>query len=118
MSRLLQTDANQGKTKNDTGPAKWMAPESIKSATYSTHSDVWTFGIVMYEVLAQQEPHLDKDFLEAAIRIRDEGLTPSIPETVHVQFKEIMMRCWQYHNIKRPTMEEVYEALMHISKTL
>jgi serine/threonine protein kinase len=47
-----------------------MAPESIEKQVYSKKSDVWTFGIVVYEIVAQSEPHKDLNIVEAAIAIR------------------------------------------------
>jgi predicted Ser/Thr protein kinase len=45
MSRVLE-ERNEGKTYNNMGPIRWMAPESIKQRVYSKQSDVWSFGIV------------------------------------------------------------------------
>jgi serine/threonine protein kinase len=52
------------------GPIRWMSPESIADQVYSKKSDVWMFGIVMYEIVAQREPHVDKDPNQVAILIR------------------------------------------------
>jgi serine/threonine protein kinase len=46
MSRVLKDGAQQGQTASRLGPVRWMAPESIRDAVYSTKSDVWAFGIV------------------------------------------------------------------------
>ena len=61
MSRLLQ--ANDGdkdfvaqKTKNDVGPIRWSAPESMFQSEYSKMSDCYMFGMFMYEVLFRQIP--------------------------------------------------------------
>jgi serine/threonine protein kinase len=45
MSRILQKE-EEGKTKTNIGPIRWMAPESLANQTYSKKSDVWSFGIV------------------------------------------------------------------------
>jgi serine/threonine protein kinase len=46
MSRLLKEESQKGQTKNNFGPIRWMAPESIRDLSYSTKSDVWSFGII------------------------------------------------------------------------
>jgi serine/threonine protein kinase len=47
-----------------------MSPESIGQQVYSKKSDVWMFGIVVYEIVAQCEPHTDIDPNQVAILIR------------------------------------------------
>jgi serine/threonine protein kinase len=69
MSRVLQQDI-EGKTISKVGPVCWMSPESIGQQVYSKKSDVWMFGVVVYEIVARQEPHADKDPLNASIEIR------------------------------------------------
>jgi serine/threonine protein kinase len=69
MSRVLQQDI-EGKTRSGVGPVCWMSPESIGQQVYSKKSDVWMFGIVVYEIVAQCEPHTDIDPKQVAILIR------------------------------------------------
>jgi serine/threonine protein kinase len=69
MSRVLQQDI-EGRTTSGVGPACWMSPESIGYQVYSKKSDVWMFGIVVYEIVAQCEPHSDKDPIEVSTQIR------------------------------------------------
>jgi serine/threonine protein kinase len=47
-----------------------QAPESLKSSQYSSKSDVWSFGILCWEVLLGEEPHLNSDPLAIGIEIR------------------------------------------------
>jgi hypothetical protein len=60
MSRVLKGDV-EGRTLNATGPVCWMAPESLAYQIYTKKSDVWMFGALVYEIVAQREPHSDKD---------------------------------------------------------
>jgi serine/threonine protein kinase len=69
MSPILEK-ADEGRTNSSVGPVCWMAPESISRKNYSKKSDVWTFGIVVYEIVAQCEPHKDMDLVEVAVQIR------------------------------------------------
>jgi serine/threonine protein kinase len=69
MSRVLQQDI-EAKTRSNLGPIRWMSPESIGQQVYSKKSDVWMFGIVVYEIVAQCEPHIHIDPNQVAILIR------------------------------------------------
>jgi serine/threonine protein kinase len=68
MSRVLQQDIER--TMSNFGPIRWMSPESLGQQVYSKKSDVWMFGIVVYEIVSQREPHTDIDPNQAAILIR------------------------------------------------
>jgi serine/threonine protein kinase len=69
MSRVLEQDI-EGKTRSGIGPVCWMSPESIGQQVYSKKSDVWMFGVVVYEFVARREPHSDKAPLDVAVEIR------------------------------------------------
>jgi insulin receptor len=126
MSRVLQQDI-ETKTRSGIGPACWMSPESIGQQVYSKKSDVWMFGIVVYEIVSQCEPHYDKDPLEVSTLIRfencsielvnlkysklhtffyfeyrDEGLTPEIPSNCPQKLVELMKMCWKKQPQQRP----------------
>jgi predicted Ser/Thr protein kinase len=110
MSRVLQ-GINEGKTYSDLGPVRWMAPESLAHHTYSKKSDVWTFGIVVWEIVAQSEPHVEIDPLEVAVMIRDRYMTPPIPANCPQQLRELMEMCWKSDPDQRPTFETICEIL-------
>jgi len=109
MSRVVEK--NEGRTKATIGPIRWMAPESLANRTYSKKSDVWTFGIVVYEIVAQREPHNVDDVLGVALQIRDEGLTPQIPNDCPSLLKDIMLMCWQKEPEQRPTFDIICALL-------
>jgi predicted Ser/Thr protein kinase len=67
MSRIVERE--EGKTKHDMGPIRWMAPESLANRTYSKKSDVWSFGIVVYEIVARCEPHKGENIFRVVVQI-------------------------------------------------
>jgi serine/threonine protein kinase len=101
MSRVLQQDI-EGKTISNIGPACWMSPESLKDKVYSKKSDVWMFGVVVYEIVAQCEPHTDIDPKEAITLIKNTCLTPQIPSNCPDKLRHIMKLCWNKDPNNRP----------------
>jgi len=99
------------KTKSETGPLKWMSPEAIKNRTYSKASDVWAFGVVLYEVLSRQDPYADLDPVQAALEVTHSNLRLPIPPYAPVIVSEIMAGCFQTGADKRPSFAAIYERL-------
>jgi serine/threonine protein kinase len=110
MSRILQQDM-EGKTLNPIGPIRWMAPESIGKQIYSKKSDVWMFGILVFEIVARREPHVGVDPKAVITLIRDKYLTPTIPSDCPEKLSQIMEMCWQKDPNQRPTMETICSLL-------
>jgi len=106
MSRILQKE-EEGKTKKNLGPIRWMAPESLSQGTYSKKSDVWSFGIVVYEIVARREPHTEVNPLEVGLLIRDQHLTPKIPINCPPILRTLMQLCWQADPNQRPSFTEI-----------
>jgi serine/threonine protein kinase len=120
MSRVLQQDI-ESKTKSGTGPVCWMAPESIAKKIYSKKSDVWMFGVLIYEIVARCEPHGDKDPLRTSVEIRESYITPDIPRDCPMRLRELMEMCWQKQPDQRPSFEAIVAILSnsvsHVSET-
>lgn len=111
MSRIIKEETQAGKTTTSIGPIRWMAPESIANQTYSFKSDVWMFGIILFEISARQEPHIGEDILNTGIKIRDLGMTPTIPNDCPLLLREVMEMCWITDPYMRPTMEQLCQKL-------
>jgi len=111
MSRKLKGETEGGSTLSTVGPLRWMAPESLGDKIYSKKSDIWTFGIVLYEIVARKSPHLGEDQLGIGLKIRDEGYTPIIPEDCPPALKEIMEMCWKKNPEERPLINEICQKL-------
>jgi len=111
MSRVVESGINEGTTKTNMGPIRWMSPESLKTRTYSTKSDSWSFGIVVYEIIAREEPHKNEDILNVGAKIRDEILTPKIPENCDEVLRKLMESCWKSDPQERPEFDEICEIM-------
>jgi len=79
MSRKLRETDDKGKTMEQTGPLRYESPESLRDRSYSPMSDMWTFGILIWETWTEGPPHANMDLLSAAVAIRDTNMHPLIP---------------------------------------
>jgi predicted Ser/Thr protein kinase len=111
MSRIIQDEGSKGKTKATIGPLRWMAPESLRDRIYSVKSDVWSYGILVWEIVSRNEPHENEDQLMIGAKIRDSAYTPTIPDECDPTLAELLKMCWRADPTERPTMEEIIEHL-------
>ena len=72
------------------GTYAWMAPEVIKNSTFSKASDVWSFGVMLWELLTGQTPYKGIDDLAIAYGVAVNKLTLPIPSTCPQQWKDLM----------------------------
>jgi serine/threonine protein kinase len=117
LSRPL-SETLVGTTKSNIGPIRWMAPESLSFNEYSKASDIWSFGIVVWEIITRKEPHTDIDPIEVGVRIRDEHLVPPIPEDCDPMWRDLMLKCWNTDPEQRPTFDDICDEIERHRRTL
>eukprot|EP01119_Soliformovum_irregulare_P015014 TRINITY_DN4180_c0_g1_i1.p1 TRINITY_DN4180_c0_g1~~TRINITY_DN4180_c0_g1_i1.p1 ORF type:complete len:422 (-),score=133.24 TRINITY_DN4180_c0_g1_i1:19-1284(-) len=120
MSRQVATPDQVGKTYNNVGPLKWMAPESILENLYSPKSDVWSFGVVCYEVIARAEPYYELNAVQAAYKVIHLGMRLSLPqsELLPTDLQILVASCFQTDPMLRPSFEQICSELDRIEKSL
>lgn len=96
-------------------PVRWMSPESISHSSFSTASDVWSYGVLLWEVFSYgSRPYFGLSNFQAMERICDfECLV--LPEGCPIAIFNIMERCWMNDANSRPTFVEVYNQLKCLS---
>jgi len=112
MSREQQEAGQVSKTNSNVGPIKWMAPESIRFQTYSVKSDVWSFGVTIWEIMHLEEPFADKSLLEVAVGVTTSNLRLPI-QGVRSEPAQLMEACWKNDPEKRPTFQEIITLIAH-----
>lgn len=91
----------------ETGTYRWMAPEMIQSRSYNHKVDVYSFGIVLWELVTGMLPFHNMTAVQAAFAVVNRGLRPTIPRDCPPALEEIMRRCWDANPEVRPSFSEV-----------
>ncbi|XP_055368489.1 vascular endothelial growth factor receptor 3 isoform X2 [Betta splendens] len=112
LARDIYKDPDYVRKGNARLPLKWMAPESIFDKVYTSQSDVWSFGVLLWEIFslgASPYPgvQIDEEFCK---RLRD-GVRMRAPETASPEIYGIMLACWQGEPKERPTFPALVKTL-------
>ena len=108
-TRTFQTQMTKQK-----GTFQWMAPEVIKGSTYSESSDVFSFGIIMNELVTRIPPYHGTDKKDVAKKVvnNPKYRPPYNEKKVPKDWIDIMTKCWEHDEKKRPNFGEVIELLL------
>ncbi|PIN08645.1 Tyrosine kinase [Handroanthus impetiginosus] len=95
------------------GTLPWMAPELLNgsSSLVSEKVDVFSFGIVMWELLTGEEPYADLHYGAIIGGIVSNTLRPPVPESCDPAWRALMERCWSSEPSERPNFTEIANEL-------
>ncbi|XP_029471114.1 hepatocyte growth factor receptor isoform X2 [Rhinatrema bivittatum] len=105
---------------NKTGaklPVKWMALESLQTQKFTTKSDVWSFGVLLWELMTRgAPPYPDVNSFDITIYLL-QGRRLLQPEYCPDPLYEVMLKCWHPKSEMRPTFSELVSRISIIFST-
>ncbi|RHZ67758.1 hypothetical protein Glove_299g105 [Diversispora epigaea] len=113
LSKLIEQehDVKKPEKRQIFGVLPYISPEVLSGEEYMKASDVYSFGIIAYEIFTGFAPYYDIPHdRNLAIKICN-GLRPKIPFHIPKLITRIIMRCWDARVTHRPTFEELYNEL-------
>lgn len=102
------------------GTLPWMAPELLsgKSNMVTEKIDVYSFGIVMWELLTGDEPYADLHCASIIGGIVNNSLRPEIPTWCDPEWKSLMESCWASDPAERPSFSEISQRLRNMAAAI
>ncbi|XP_012502825.1 PREDICTED: tyrosine-protein kinase Fer isoform X1 [Propithecus coquereli] len=99
-------------------PIKWTAPEALNYGRYSSESDVWSFGILLWETFSLGVcPYPGMTNQQAREQV-ERGYRMSAPQHCPEDISKIMMKCWDYKPENRPKFSELQKELTVIKRKI
>ena len=90
----LAREINRTTRMTQAGTYAWMAPEAIEFSTFSKAGDVWSFGVVLWELLTGETPYRGIDALAVAYGVASHKLSLPVPSTCPAVWRELMLCEW------------------------
>ncbi|KAK3118465.1 hypothetical protein QOZ80_9BG0699500 [Eleusine coracana subsp. coracana] len=97
----------------ETGTYRWMAPEVINHEPYDNKADVYSFALVLWELMTSKIPYTSMTPVQAAVGVR-KGLRPQLPENAHPRLVNLVQRCWEPIPSDRPSFSDIIAELEDI----
>lgn len=103
---------------DDPGTYRWMAPEMIKHKSYNRKVDVYSFGLILWEMVAGTIPYDDMNPIQAAFAVVNKNLRPVIPANCPPAMRALIEQCWSLQAEKRPEFWQVVKVLEQFETSL
>eukprot|EP00049_Salpingoeca_infusionum_P014914 m.285555 g.285555 ORF g.285555 m.285555 type:complete len:732 (+) comp15776_c0_seq12:482-2677(+) len=97
------------------GTPAWMAPEIIEGSSNSSKCDIYSFGIVLWELVTKQTPFLNMEVFSIFFNVVRHKKRPPIPANCHPDFAQLIEKCWNQKPSERPSFTEIWIELDKIS---
>lgn len=99
------------KTTDGRLPVKWMAPEALFDRKYSSKSDLWSYGVLLWEIFTLGCNPYPTVPVENLFQLLRAGHRMEKPPYSSIELYTIMLRCWQYHPRQRPNFSDIVRLL-------
>uniref|UniRef100_A0A8C5S1S6 Protein kinase domain-containing protein n=1 Tax=Laticauda laticaudata TaxID=8630 RepID=A0A8C5S1S6_LATLA len=108
LARDIVNDSNYVVKGNARLPVKWMAPESIFECVYTVQSDVWSYGILLWEIFSLgRSPYPGIKVNNKFYSLVKQGYHMGKPDFAPDDMYNIMTACWKLEPTQRPTFNQI-----------
>ncbi|KAJ4750168.1 Protein kinase superfamily protein [Rhynchospora pubera] len=105
-------------SEEDSGTYRWMAPEMVRRQPYCRKVDVYSFGLLLWEMVSGRMPFEDMTPIQAAFAVVDKNLRPAVPTDCPVALRALIEQCWALRPDKRPEFWQIVKILEQFQLSL
>lgn len=96
------------------GTPAWTAPEIVRRERYTEQADIFSLGVVLWEVATRELPFASDGKAQVALNIV-EGKRPPIPTNVPLSYAALVQACWKGRADKRPSAQQVFDRIERLA---
>ncbi|XP_062558666.1 fibroblast growth factor receptor homolog 1-like isoform X2 [Armigeres subalbatus] len=112
LARDIHSQEYYRKTTTGKLPIRWMAPESLEEKFYDSQSDVWSFGVLLWEIMTLGgNPYSSIPTWDNLLEHLKKGKRLEQPPLCSIDIYLFMRECWHYRPEERPTFSEIVQHL-------
>lgn len=89
------------------GTCDWTAPEVFQSPHYTFKVDVYSFGVMLWEMITARQPYKGLTAMQVAFAVTQNKERPKFPKDTPVKLKKFIQKCWHQNPDKRPTFAKI-----------
>jgi len=112
----LAVGNNKGELKGAVGTYSWMPPEMMKGQAYTEKADVYSYGLVLYEMCTGKLPFAGMPPQQISLRVAVYNERPPLPSSLNSKWKDLITNCWNADDAKRPSFIAIIDVLGAIEK--
>eukprot|EP01133_Synstelium_polycarpum_P013424 gene13424-15818_t len=98
-------------TMTPVGTPCWTAPEVLRNDQYTEKADVFSFAIVLWELVTREDPYQGMPTFQIVISVGQHKLRPIVPPHVSAPFTRLITECWSEDPTQRPSFQEIVKRL-------
>lgn len=116
LAKFLEVDQSEYHAGGGRLPIKWLAPECFRERKFTHKSDVWAFGVTIWELLTfGMRPFDNYETKDVPIAI-EEGARLAQPSHMTVEVYKVMYACWFPHPEKRPEFKQLVQEFVNFAR--
>ena len=100
------------------GTFQWMAPEVIKTKSYTEKADIYSYGIILWEIASREAPYKTLNGYQVSVDVVEKKLRPTVLPEWPRPFTSLMERCWADDPTTRPNFKEILAELRSIRQQM
>lgn len=97
------------------GTPCWTAPEILRNARYTTKADVFSYGIVLWELVTREEPFAGMPAFQVIFAVGNKGTRLPLPPVCPPELIKLIVSCWQEDPVLRPPFQDIITYLERLS---